>query len=1084
MSFASLTSSNCIGKAVAALAMMAASALPGVAQTVSGTILGTVLDSSGGRVANARVSATNEDTKVRTETVSNGVGNYAMPFLPVGNYTVRIQATGFQTYSRGDLVLRVDQQMRVDATMVVGQVEQQVMVSGASPLLNTENASTGLVVENESISNLPLNGRNFIEMARLNADVNSGASGTLNNKERLTPAQKGLSLSTVGQRDDNIGFFVDGANVRGPYLGSSTLVPSLDSIQEFQVLTSDFTAQFGGGPVHLHVATKSGTNSPHGSLYEFHREAFLNARNAMASSNDLPYHQHNFGGTFGGPIVIPKLYDGRNKTFFFFSYEGRRVAIKSYKAVTVPSADFRKGNLSALLPGTVIKDPLTGIQFPNNTIPDYRIAPQTKAVIPFWPEPSGPALKNNFNGYDPTRTTSDDYLGRLDQTFGGRDQAYGRIALTQPNVLTSVPGVGGDPNFQSINSQYGLNFLASEIHRFSPRIFSESRFAYNRSTYLVGPKRSEDLASVLNWGGVTRTIGLPIVVVSGFGTLADMPAGGYKQQTYQYSENLSIYRGQHAINAGFDILRLIADPSLQSGFQLPAVRATATFAGTYSGNAWADFLLGIPYSGSQSSSQAGYLSPAMTLDYPDVNLYVQDNWKVSRRLVVNLGLRYEWVPVLSSKDLRNFDFSTGQLTPIGVETNFYNGANRNFGPRIGFAWQPFSPGKTVIRAGYGWYYSRSINAGPAQLSLNPPAATSQSFTNLPLTSPGPPAVTMATFLSGISAAVSTGGSLRAIDKDYTPTPSTQIYSFDIQQQLPFALVLDLGYKGSLSTHLDGTVDQNTALPGPGPVNPRRPYPTYASISTSYSAFTANYQAGILRVERRLASGLMLMGSYSFSKTLDQTYGGGFAGDPGDSGGVLSPQDRTNWRAEKGRSGGDIRHRGVVSFVYQLPFGNGKPLLSSGRLLDAFVGGWTFTGIGTFQSGGPMSVQALTDVSNTGTAFQRTDALFNPNLPASQRSPARWFDTSAFVNPTTYRYGNAGRTLVDLPGVNNWDLSLMKDFTATERLRFQFRAEAFNALNHTMLGTPDQTWGDANSTFGVIRSARSPRLIQLALRMLF
>lgn len=809
----------------------------------------------------------------------------------------------------------------------------------------------------------------------------------------------------------------------------------------------------------------------------------MNARNALSPSI-LPYHQHNFGGSIGGPVFAPRLYNGRNKTFFFFSYEGRRVAIKSFKLVTVPTPAFRTGDLSALLPGTVVKDPLTGIPFPNNIIPASRIAPQTKAVIPYWPAASGPALKNNYNGYSPTNTTDDDYLARIDHNFGSRDQAYGRVGITQPNVLTGVPGVGGNPLFLSINSQEGQNVLAGETHRFSPSIFNESRFAYNRSVYLVGPQRTEDLASQLNWGGVTRTIGLPIVVVSGFGTLADMPAGGYKQQTYQFTDNLSAYRGRHSIIAGVDILRVITTPSLQAGFQLPAVRASATFAGTYSGNAWGDFLLGIPYAGSQSSNKAGYLSPAMSIDYPDVNLFVQDNWKISQRLTVNLGLRYEWVPVLSSKDMRNFDFATGQLTAIGVAADFYGGADRNFGPRIGFAWQPFGLGTTVIRAGYGWYYSRSINAGPAQLANNPPAATSQSFTNLPLTSPGVPAVTMATFLNGIDPAVVNGGGRNAIDGNYTPTPSTQIWSFDIQHQLPFGVLVDVGYKGSLSTHLDGTVDLNTAPPGPGAVNPRRPYPAYGSILTSFSAFTANYQAGTLRVERRLASGLSVLGSYAFSKALDQTYGGGFAGDPGDSGGVLSPQDRTNWRAEKGRSGGDIRHRGVVSFIYQLPFGHGKRFLSGPGVLGAVAGGWAITGIGTFQTGTPMSVQALTNVSNTGTSFQRTDVLFNPNLPASQRSTARWFNTAAFVNPTTFRYGNARRGLVDLPGVNNWDLALMKDTTLKERLRLQFRAEFFNALNHTMFGSPDQTWGDANSTFGMISSARDPRLTQLALKLLF
>jgi len=1050
-------------------------AAPALAQTVSGTILGTVTDPTGAAVPGARITVTNEGTNARYDTLTNETGSYRVPFLPVVTYSVKAESAGFQTVLRQGVILRVDESVRVDVALQVGRVAEQVTITGAAPLLNTENASTGQVIENERIVNLPLNGRNFLQLAQLTAEVNAGAAGTLNKIERLTPAQKGVSLAGAGQRDVNTTFLVDGANVRGGYLGSVTIVPSVDSIQEFQMQTSAFTAQFGTSPVHLNVAIKSGTNALYGSLYEFHREAFLNARNALATSK-LPYHQHAFGGTIGGPLV-------RDRTFYFFSYEGRRIKIKSPSLPSFPPQALRDGDFSSLLPGTIVRDPLTGQPFSGNVIPAGRIVAQAKVILPYWPLPTRPGLTRNYDGYSPLDTDNNDYIGRVDHSLGSNDKLYGRYGFTDPFVLAATAGVGGNNNFLSINSQNGQNLLVGETHTFSPRVFNEFRFAFNRSTYLVGPQRREDLASKLQWGGIARTIGMPIVNVSGFGILADMPAGGYIQQVYQFSDNLFVYRGRHSLSAGLDIFRNMTDPTILEGFQLPAPRATATFLGTYTGNPFADFLLGIPYSGHETINKAGYLSPPMSLRYPDFNFYFQDDWKVSRRLTINLGLRYELVPVISSSEgaMRSFDFRTGQLYPNpGTRMEFYRGSHKNFAPRLGFAWQPWSGAKTVIRSGYGWYYARTVTLGPPGLASNPPANRVRSFQNLPLTQPGPPAVTMATFLSNTDPSVVAGGGVSAIDPYYTQTPSTQIWSFDIQHQLPAGMLVDVGYKGSITTHLDGTANMNTAPPGPGAVNPRRPYPAWGAINTHTSVFTATYHAAIVKVEKRMSAGLSLLASYAFSKTLDQTYGP--AGDPGETGGVLSPQDRTNFRAEKGRSGLHQKNRAVFSYVYQLPFGPGKRFLHYGGVAGKIVGGWSLTGITTFQNGGPLTVRTQLDVSNSGTAFQRPDLIGQPNLPSGQRRLDRWFNTAAFANPTTIRYGNAGRSLIDKAGVNNFDLALMKDTAVRERVRLQFRAEFFNAFNHPMWGSPTFELGDAR--FGTIASAADPRLIQLGLKLLW
>jgi hypothetical protein len=473
----------------------------------------------------------------------------------------------------------------------------------------------------------------------------------------------------------------------------------------------------------------------------------------------------------------------------------------------------------------------------------------------------------------------------------------------------------------------------------------------------------------------------------------------------------------------------------------------------------------------------------MSMRYPDFNFYVQDDIKVTRQLTLNLGLRYELVPVLSDKDggMRNFDFKTGQLYPApGTEMKFYNGAHKNFAPRFGFAWQPLASGRTVLRGGYGWYYARTVTYGPAALAANPPALVTRSFTNPAYTPPGLPPVTIVDFLANTDPTVASGGAASAIDPTYTQTPSTQIWSMDIQHQLPAGVLFDVGYKGVLTTHLDGRVDYNTAPPGSGAVNPRRPYPAWGSINTNVSAFNATYHALIVKAEKRMSHGLSFLTSYSWAKAIDQTYGA--AGDPGESGGVLAPQDRTNWSAEKALSGMNLKHRAVLSFLYQLPFGPGKPLANWRGAAGKLLGGWMVTGITTFQSGAPLTIRTLVDVSNTGTAFQRPDALRNPVLPTSERTLARWFDTSAFADPKTFRYGNAGRSLVEKPGINNWDASLLKDTTLTERVKMQFRAEFFNAFNHPMWGTPTFELGD--DRFGQISSARDPRLIQLGLKLIY
>jgi hypothetical protein len=1082
-----------IAGALAIGLLLGLGASPVFSQTVSGSIVGTVKDSSGGVVPKANVIATNQATNVRRETATNHLGDYEVPFLPIGTYTVRVSLTGFQTVVREGIVLRVDDTVRVDVTLQPGKLGQEITVTGLAPLLQTEDASTGQVIDNARIVNLPLNGRNFLQLTQLSADVNAGAHGTYNRLANISLAQKGVSLSAQGQRDDATSFLLDGANVRGAYLGSITIVPSIDAIQEFKMKTTGYSAQYGTSPVQLNVATKSGSNAIHGSAYDFLRHTRLNAREPFAIKK-FPYHQNQFGGTVGGPVVLPKIYNGKDRTFFFFAYEGKRMPVVEAATPSMPPEAMRSGDFSSLLPNTIIYDPATYntttypdaphmAPFSGNIIPQGQLNTHMLPLLQNLPVPTRPGLTNNYDGYSPANSNIEDYLGRVDHRLTDKDNISARYAFTSPKLLGEVPGAGGNPLQVGQSSQRGQNVLVSETHSFSPAVFNEFRFAYNRSTYLIGPQNAKDWGPLLTWGGLPHMLGAPLATTGEFAIVRDQTPGGYTQKIYQFSNNLLIHKGAHSIATGLDILRKETHPTLPLGFTDMPPYVWAVFSGTLggdrpsSGYGFADFLLGVPFVGVYFHQKSGYLSPPMIIRYPDLNFYVQDDWKVSPKLTLNLGLRYELVPVLADTkgEMRNFDFQTLDLTPEGqVGNKYFKGAHKNFAPRFGFAYQ--ATDKTVVRGGYGWFYSRTADMGPTALSQNPPNSQNVFVWN---TDPAHPVYIQDFFTNAQPGEVA--GTPTGIFPDYTATPSTQSWSFGVQRQLSPTVLLELEYKGSLSTHLDGYMDINTPTPGPGDYDSRRPIAGWGGINMHLSAFTSTHHSGLVRLEKRMGRGMAFLGSYAWGKTLDQTYG--IASDGGEDGAVASIMDRTNFRREKGPSGMDTRHRAVFSYVYELPFGPGKRFGGAVHgALARFIEGWTFSGITTFQTGSPITIRTDADPANTGQSQERPDLIADPTLPRGQRTPARWFNTSAFADPTTYRYGNAGRGLVNNPGINNWDLSLMKNTNLSERVKLQFRAEFFNAFNHTQYGTPE--FELHRGDFGMISSAYSPRLIQMALKLLW
>jgi hypothetical protein len=1108
----------------------------GYSQTVSGSIGGTINDPTGAAVPGAKVTITNQGTGVQSTTVADHVGNYLVPFLPNGTYSVRIEAPGFKVFVRSGIILDVDQVLHIDATLQVGNIKEQVIITAAVPLLNTDNASQGNVIENDRIVNMPLNGRNFLQLTQLTSDVIQGQNSGWSGDAYISPAQKGLSFSADGQRDQSSLFEVDGANTRGSYLGTITLIPSIDTIQEFEVETASFSAQHGQSPVFVNVATKSGTNVVHGSAYEFDREAMWNAQNLFATplTSHLPWHQHDFGGTFGGPVFLPHLYNGKDRTFFFFSYEGQREISKSPNTDTVPPMAFRQGNFAGLCTagfnasgvctGTgslniQLREPWTEgtasvVDYPGNVIPTTSIEPYMSLINSYWGIPQNTSsvagtFTNDWAVSTPTDSWDNEFNARVDHHIRTNDQLYVRWANTRPRFQRSVAGTGGNPLCEGAYTQAGQNWLVGETHTFGPRMFNELRLSYNQSLYGGGPalaSHDANFASVLGWGGVTSTVGLGVVSASPFRAITDEPPGGYNNRTLEFSDNLTGRRGRHSVSAGWDVLKFLNDPVAPGGVSPPYGRASVTFGGTYSGYAYADLMLGYPASGSNTENHAGYISPPMNYRYPDYNFYVQDDWKFSRRFTLNMGMRYELVPVLQNASMRSFLFDpscpsaleypncVGQYSPQGVKMPLYGGAHKNFGPRLGFAWQPFEGGNTVVRAGYGYFYSRVVNYGPANLADNAPAVQSFSMTNSGQT--GPTATTMANFLS--SSSPTTSGSGWSILPNFRATPASQVRSFSIQHQFPAGFMLDVSYRGVLTIHEDGLFDNNSPVPDPGPVAARRPYPAYGSILTMGGVFNATYNGGTIRVEKRMdKTGLSLLASYTWSKSIDQLGTPYAQSDEGN--GMEYADDRLDFGLDKGLSGVDIPRRVVFSYMYQLPIGRGKHFLSHGGVLSKFIGDWSVNGITTFSDGEYESVQDSLDPSNTGEALQRPDRYCNGNWPLSQRSTTYWFDSSCYgdlwlvANPTAYRYGDDGRSTIIDPGINNWDIAILKDIPVNERVRLQFRAEAFDTFNHQHYGDPNGTMNDSTfncvgepceGNFPTISSAGNPRQIQFALKLLF
>ncbi|MBY0496665.1 MAG: TonB-dependent receptor [Cyanobacteria bacterium] len=1041
---------------------------PAWAQTTEANLSGIVFDNTRGSLPGATVTLSNQNTGIARTTTSNDTGSYQFSFVQPGTYTVEVTLDGFRGVRREGLQLSAAQNVRVDFTMEIGTVAETITVSASAPLLNTGSAQISDIINAQRAESLPINGRNFWSLAQLTAGVTPPQRGSGNS------LRGGFSVSGSGEQSNN--FILNGLDNNDSITATPLFRPSVDSLEEMTVLSGMYPAQYGflsGGQIITTI--KSGTNQFHGSAFEFNRNAKIGTAKNYFQSEIPEYNRNSLGGTVGGPIAT-------GRTFFFFSHEGLRLEESIPITGTVPTAAMKSGDFSGLLPGTVIRDPDTGQPFPGNVIPRNRVSAIGSAMLALYPDPSRPTAQgaqpaNNYF-WNPTRPeNTNTFTFKIDQKFSDYDSAYVSLNRYRQNSYEPIgrTGCNGGSQFPGLGCQLTYSadvFGASETHTFSPNLINQVYLGYS----LGQQPYAADGTKIDFWGQFglrprtempvgLPTTGIPAITITGY---TNLRAGSqYRHDPrYQVTDTLSWTKGRHTIKSGFN-WSLMTATYVTNIPPAGSVTFTNTSTGPTSGYGVADTLLGLP-------ATTAWTDRALEMNFNNASIaaFIQDDYRVSGSLSLNLGLRWELNSPLRERDneLNSFDRVTGQ--PIaagrnGVKDYVYEYDYRDFAPRVGFAYQPFEEGHTVLRGGFGTFYNR-IPAGTSSFQVwgGYPFATSSTYTSS-LTQP----ISVTNPFPGNNAVTSI--SVSGVDPEMK-NPRTYQWSLGIQRQLPAKLVADIAYVGSVSRNQ--LIDRNINQPAPGPgtpaqVNARRPYPQYGNIAFFFWDGTGSYNALQTKLSRRLSDGLSFSANYTYGHTLTDTNGRTNESDPSTGYGPASF---------------DIRHRLVVSGAYDLPFGEGRRWLQSG-VAGAVLGGWQLTPVFQTQSGAPLTATLTGNFTNNGGGGARPDLIGDPNKNAPH-TPEKWFDTSVFVlRPAsgqpgaTYSFGNAGIGVIRGPGTTTLDASLVRT-VPMGKTRLQMRIEVFNVLNTVNWGNPGTT---ANTpTFGVITTAGDARLTQFSLKLTF
>lgn len=1070
------------GVAAGLICLLALATTPLVAQTGQGSVTGSVTDATGAAIPGASVTVTNMQQGVHYSAVTNGAGAYTVPALIPGVYQIKVEARGFKSEISRNITLEVSQIARQNFKLEPGGVTSTVEVSGAPVPLDTDDSTVGQVIPSHAIVGLPLNGRNYLQLSLLTVGV--------------TPATGGRNQATGGfsalcQHSSQMRVILDGVDntsrMSGGELGfqSQIVTPSVDAVQAFKVVTNNAPAEDGyrmGGTVI--VSTKSGTNQFHGTAYEFLRNNKLDAANYFSGGQpEPPYHRNEFGGVLGGPIV-------RNKTFFFVSYDATRLSQSQSSISTVPTPAELEGDFSGqptIYDPATTKNKKTRKPFLDNKIPSSRFDPVALKLATLFPAPNLPGTVNNFYFQSPSNETPNEVDARLDQTFSQRFRGFVRFSHRWDDATTGgalplpADGVGWTTLHMTANSA-----VADLNTAISPNTFNDFVLGYSNLATILGTPATENenakygLTGLPDFGKYNQQ-GLAVITFSGFTSLGSKNSNPNtnNMNLVQASDKLLLSRGHHTITAGFSFLagQVKRLSSKQSRGQL-------AFTGDYTedienraatGSSIADFLLGDV----QTISVSNLVGETVTdLNY---SAYAEDNWHILPPLSLNVGVRWDMFgrPYYGHTPVDVFHFTPGTqdyqvIYPSGLRDCGCDNDWKNFAPRVGFAYQ-LRP-RTVIRSGFGiifgqpdgaqdtagGYFNQSPSFDKVAVKGNKTTEPAGSLQD------GFPAVD---YNSGvIPKNVSAQTALR-----YMPNQYAMQWFGDVEQQIGNNTVFTLSYLGSGTRHLVVEFDLDQPPPGPGSISSRSPYPYFSQIVLNTPVGSAQYNALTAKINRQFANGFMLLGSYTWSHSIDDDV------ENLNSLNGEGIQNNFDLAAERGDSVFDMRNYFVASAIYDLPFGQGRRFLNRGGFLNEALGGWQLSGIVSLHSGPPFTPYLSTDIANTGTS-NRPNRIGSGSLSSGERSIQNWFNVADFPVQAPYTFGDSGRNILRAPGTKNVDLKIGKVFRLTERFDLQFRSEFFNALNTPAFGAPD---GEVDLPQGpTITTAGTAREIQFGAKLRF
>ncbi len=1065
------------------------------------SLVGTVTDASGAVLAGAQVTAINRDTKVEYPGKTNAEGYYAIPFVIPGNYDIAVEATGFKKVTSTGVVVTLNLAVRTDVVLTVGSASEAVTVSAATPALSTDDAVIGETITAKQVENLPMNSRRVLELAATASNIIVGP------KTSYTGVPPGANFIGAGTREVTNSLTLDGITIMNSLISNSPVTPNPDAVAAVQTQTGNYTAQYGAYMgVHINVDTKSGTNSLHGTAYDYVQNDFFNAKPFTALSNSrTPVLRFNqFGGEIGGPIVVPFLYNGRDKAFFMGSYEGvRRISQANSTGQLITDAN-RTGDFSALCTaytagicntgaGIQLKNPANGANYLNNQVTN--ISPIATALLAYYPHPNQAGIGTNFNGLIASVFNKNATLDRIDYNIGEKVRLFARYTYEKSNAVNgSIVQTS-----QSYSPTVDSNGVIGYTHIITPKIINDLRLGYNKFTsnqlnYFAvnGPANAGTALGIPGFTADTtnNNPGIPTIVLSGgYQGLGAEGTNWYQDdRTLHAYDQISYSRGKHDFMAGVDIRRMTIGRAATN-----QNRGQFSFTGNYSGNAAADFLTGY----SQTVVTPLFQVKGAIGEWRN-GFFVQDNWQATQKLTVLYGVRYELplVPYSLNGIGRILNSTYTALIPTSTATTgaayvpvpgfkFHDPNHDLVSPRLGLAYR--ATDKIVVRGGGGIYYNPNhLNAFTLSTSNYPFAASTtysgptsgiatQSFTNPSGGGSGSvslPAGTPGTYQTAFT------------DNHYLPTPRLYQWNLDTGVELAHGSALEFQYLGSHSIYLDHSLYPNQPLPGAGSVNPRRPYQLFGQIRQIQNDGLETYHGLTVVFRQRTFHGLDMNLGYTWSHTLDTS---------NDANGGGTPMIQYNLKADYGNANWDIRNRFVGTVTYTMP-----TLARFGHLTDTLAGGWHVNTIVFIQGGQPFNIGITNDQANVGgIGTQRPNYVHAPIFTCGKTqyfAKASCIDTTAYSLPALYTFGNTHRNDQRGPGAANTNLSVFKDFGVYENVKLQFRAEAFNVFNHGNLANPGNVtlptasaagvFNFTGSTFGQVTSTQSggfgdPRILQLA-----